>query len=464
MIQITQFCFYCSFRNFLVFMIICMFLNPLKIISQSTQKFKYDLVLRDNDGQIINNQQVGLKAEIIKDNPEGLTVFMESHLASTNSNGRLSLEIGNGIVGYGSLSSINWADGPYYLKIEIDPLGFNNYTIISINQLLSVPYALYARAAGNSIPGPQGPQGPIGNAGIDGENGLNGLNAYQIWLNAGNNGSEVEFLNSLNGMDGDPSSDNQVLSVSQTGDTLFIENGGYVIIPGISAANYDYFQSGISTHSCGATNVHNINVEYGSVSDQDGNLYRTVLIGEQEWMAENLKTNIFRNGDLIQYSASNVEWQSLSNTLQGAWCYYNNDSAFNCPYGKLYNWYTVSDPRNLCPNGWHVPTDIDWTLLTDYLGGTSIAGGKIKSEGTTYWNSPNVNADNQSGFSGLAAKYRNLDGTFGNLIFYGSVWWSSSDILSTTQAWTRSLSSATGEVSRINFYKNYGFSVRCLRD
>jgi uncharacterized protein (TIGR02145 family) len=301
----------------------------------------------------------------------------------------------------GNFANINWASGPFFVKTETDVNGGSNYTITNTTQLLSVPYALYA-----------------------------------------NNTSS---------------------SVSASGDTLFIGNLSY-IIPGISAANNGGGgQSGITAHSCGADSVHNPAKTYGTMTDQQGNVYKTILIGTQEWMAENLKTSIYRNGESIAANLTNTgEWENTINTQIGAWVFYNNNSQFDCPYGKLYNWYAVADPRNLCPTGWHVPTDVEWTTLTDYLGGLNVAGGKMKSTGTQYWLSPNTGATNESGFSGLPG---------GTCVSFGSFYtigtnmflWSSSE--SDTSAATRYiLRWDSNGVIQSNIDKNNGFSVRCLRD
>ncbi|MFN4854430.1 MAG: fibrobacter succinogenes major paralogous domain-containing protein, partial [Bacteroidota bacterium] len=189
-------------------------------------------------------------------------------------------------------------------------------------------------------------------------------------------------------------------------------------------------------------------------------VYNTIVIGTQEWMAENLKASHYRNGDAIPVVADSATWV---NTLNGATCFYDNDSAANnCAYGKLYNWYAASDVRNLCPAGWHVPTDAEWTTLTTFLGGENVAGGKMKSTGTQYWLSPNAAADNSSGFSGLPGGNRYFDGVFSNIGDYGH-WWSCTEF-STNNAWYRSMNYHNGAVNRLNVSKTYGFSVRCLRD
>lgn len=212
-------------------------------------------------------------------------------------------------------------------------------------------------------------------------------------------------------------------------------------------------------HNCGATNVHNPNLTYGSMTDQEGNVYKTIVIGTQEWMAENLNTSHYRHGDLIPNVTDYVQWQNLST---GAWAFYNNDSQYVCPYGKLYNWYAVNDPSNLCPESWHIPSDAEWSTLTDYLGGATIAGRRMKTTGIQYWISPNGNATNESGFSGLPYGSNGSDGFFVGIGDHG-IWWSSTENES-YYAWTRFLISEIASTVRGSNSKRDGFSVRCLKD
>jgi uncharacterized protein (TIGR02145 family) len=192
----------------------------------------------------------------------------------------------------------------------------------------------------------------------------------------------------------------------------------------------------------------------------NGYTYTSIVLGNgQEWMAENLRTTTYANGDLIPNVTDGTQW---SNLTTGAWAHYNNDNQYENPYGKLYNWYTVADPRNVCPTGWHVPTDAEYTLLTDYLGGEPVAGGKMKSTGTQYWSSPNTDATNESGFSGLPGGFRGDIGTFGSVGYVG-YWWSSTES-GANNAWTRYLNYNDGNVVSHYDYKSLGFSVRCLRD
>jgi uncharacterized protein (TIGR02145 family) len=192
--------------------------------------------------------------------------------------------------------------------------------------------------------------------------------------------------------------------------------------------------------------------------DIDGNYYDTVHIGNQIWFKQNLKTTRYRNGGNIPYVLGNTDWQALT---KGAWSYYDHDASNNAIYGKLYNWFTTQGDT-LCPTGWHVPSDAEWIILTDYLGGESVAGGKLKSVGTTYWNSANTGATNESGFSALPGSYRNFDGNFGNIRNDAS-FWSASEYYNDI-AWLRQLLNNLSVFFKSNNFKSSGSSVRCLRD
>jgi uncharacterized protein (TIGR02145 family) len=214
----------------------------------------------------------------------------------------------------------------------------------------------------------------------------------------------------------------------------------------------------VNSLGANAGNIPTCFTIYGSVADIEGNIYPTVLIGNQFWMAENLRSATYSNGEPIPNVTLNTAWIQLNS---GGWCNYNNDAANDSVYGKLYNWYTTVDPRSLCPSGWHVPTNAEWTVLTDYLGGTSVAGGKMKS--TTGWNAPNTGATNESGFSGLPGG----ETTYSNEAF--------SNVGDICYWWSSSYSSMTGASNRILYYYNgnaggyggnetHGLSIRCLKD
>jgi uncharacterized protein (TIGR02145 family) len=344
-----------------------------------------------------------MRISILQGTSNGTAVYSELHNPTTNANGLVSIEIGSGSSPVGTIGSINWGNGTYFLKTETDPTNGTNYSIVGTSQLLSVPYALLSNNAGN------------------------GFNR-----------------------------------VSATGDTLFWENGKSVIIPGISSAN-------------------NTNTP-GTVTDASGNTYPTVTIGTQVWMAENLRTTKYRDGSNIPVVTDSTQWANNWNNgnplSQPMMCWYNNDQTTYTAnkFGALYNWYAINPAtngnKNVCPTGWHVPTDAEWNVLIANLDPSYIptangtqsttAGGKMKSTGTQYWLSPNTGATNSSGWSGLPGGYRYYNGTFYSIGVYGG-WWSSTEYY-TNGAWSRGLNYNSGVVSRGYDYETSGFSVRCLRD
>ena len=186
---------------------------------------------------------------------------------------------------------------------------------------------------------------------------------------------------------------------------------------------------------------------------------QTVTIGTEVWMTKNLNVDKFRNGDPIPQAKTDDEWKKAGVNKQPAWCYYENDPANGAKYGKLYNWYAVSDSRGLAPVGYHIPSDAEWTILSDYLGGAEKAGAKMKSK--QGW-AEDGNGTNTSGFSGLPGGSRYYSGTFYTIGKCG-YWWSSTEG-STANAWYRGLGYKYGGVSRYYDDKEVGFSVRCLRD
>ena len=181
-----------------------------------------------------------------------------------------------------------------------------------------------------------------------------------------------------------------------------------------------------------------------------------VKIGTQTWTTKNLNVTAYRNGDAIPRVKDNNDWANLTT---GAWCYYAKNTANGIIYGKLYNWYAVNDPRGLVPKGYHMPSDKEWKTLSDYLGGVSAAGKKMKS--SSCWEN-NSNGTNTSGFSGRPGGCRNNDGSFSSIGAKG-YWWSSSEV-STNDAWTIALGLVSGFVLSYSYDKRNGYSVRCLKD
>ena len=195
-----------------------------------------------------------------------------------------------------------------------------------------------------------------------------------------------------------------------------------------------------------------------TATDVEGNVYKTVLIGNQRWMTKNLKVTKFNDGAPIPVISGNTAWEAL--TTPG-YCWYDYDAGYKEPYGALYNWYTVGT-GNLAPAGWHVPTGAEWGTLEAYLGGASVAGGKLKVTGTEHWNSPNTGATNESGFSAFPGGYRSSSEAFAK-IGVESCGWSATGY-SETFAYIFELAFNSVRSFRYGKAKFVGLGVRCLRD
>jgi uncharacterized protein (TIGR02145 family) len=251
-----------------------------------------------------------------------------------------------------------------------------------------------------------------------------------------------------------------------------------ITIDGTGVGSFTSFISGlngITLYYVRAYATNSVGTSYGSpqsftTTDIDGNVYQTVTIGTQVWTVENLKVTHYRNGDAIPNITDNATWSGLTT---GAYCEYNNDINNVATYGRLYNWYTVADDRNIAPTGWHVPTDAEWKQLEVYLGMSQAEadatnwrgdeGGKLKESGTTHWTSPNTGATNESGFSGLPGGCRYPNGDYYDVGIDAYIW--SSTEHNGGSAWCRTLHNSNLGVNRFDYGSlRYGFSVRCVKD
>jgi uncharacterized protein (TIGR02145 family) len=425
--------------------IIFLFINVL--IGQSPEKMSFQAVIRDASGELVSNSSVGLKMSVLQGSVSGTLAYSETHNGMTNSNGLITLEIGGGTVVSGVYGDIDWSNGPYFLKREIDPSGGTNYVVSGTSQLLSVPYAMYANVADTVLNAPDTSSIneiqvlSISNdtiylsgggfvklpSGFDGD--YSSLtNKPTIPTNTSDLTNDSGFITSE--VDSSTTNEIQELSVSLIGDTLYLSQSNYVIIPGLSSAN-------------------------PPVSDIDGNGYDTVHIGTQIWMKSNLKTTHYNDGTPIQHVTDGTTWSGLTT---GARVYYDNDSTTNAPvYGALYNWYAVETGK-LCPSGWHVPTNAEWTVLTTFVG--TEPGNKLKEIGTSHWPSDS-GATDAVGFTALPGGRRLDSGSF-DLPDYG-FWWSETPSNS-NNSYCRFIFSGGNYVDTFSYDKRRGLSVRCLRD
>ncbi len=469
---------------------------------QTPNQFKYQAVLRNADGSIMANEDITVDISILQGSTTGTSVFDETHTVTTTAQGIINLNIGS----ENDLSVIDWSADVYFIRISV------NGTEMGTSQLLSVPYAMIAKNVEND---------QVDDADADPSNEIQDLSGV---LTQSNDAGAKQIKNIA-----DPTEDQDaVTKVYADAIIQVIENNGLTVVDfstdhtiitegdsinftDNSAINptswlWDFGDGNTSTeqnptHIYANTGTYTISLtasngaftktetktDYITViealTDYDGNTYQVVQIGNQLWMAEDLRVTHYPNGDPIPNVTDNTDWENLAdNNTDDAYCFYNNDS--NTDYGALYTYAAVIgddwvrdniDGQGVCPDGWHLPTDAEWKTLEMSLGmsqtdadnsdwrGTD-EGGKMKETGTTHWNSPNTGATNSSGFSALPGSGRNADdgGTFGTL-GANSMWWSATEYTG-SYAYRRILSYDNAKVYRGYVTKSGGFSVRCVRD
>ena len=430
------------------------------LLAQAPQGIPYQAVIRYADGTVMANSATNMIFMIHDITATGTVVYQESHALTSNAQGLVSCVVGNGVVSQGNFANINWGSGAKFLHVMMGT------TDLGIQQMLSVPYALHANGVRVRVSA-FGDTLTIGTSsvivpGISAANYpapvLGCTNAQACNYNAAateDDGSCLIQGASCN--DGNANTTNDVINANCecAGTSTSGSGTGAQLLPGNATCS----TQNISVTGCG-----------GQTSlTYDGRTYDLVEIGGQCWFADNLATVQYRNGDPIPTGLDNTTWQ---NTTAGAYAIYNNDSANDATYGKLYNWYTTVDTRGLCPTGWHVPTDCEWMYLEGSLGmsvqeqelanawrGTT-EGGALKA--ATNWNSPNIGATNSSGFTALPGSFRANNGAYSSVGSSG-FWWSSTEY-SSSYAWGRKLYYFNSDVGRSSYSKPSGFSVRCVRD
>jgi uncharacterized protein (TIGR02145 family) len=463
----------------ILFLFLALFVSS-SLHSQSPLGIPYQAVMRNADGSVLASSETVLTFMIHDVTANGTVVYQESHALTSNAQGLVSCVVGNGVASQGDFANINWGNGAKFLQVMMGT------TDLGTQQMLSVPYALHSSSADNAL---------------NATNATNAVNAQ--------------------------TAENGFSSVSTTGDTLYMANGSFIIVPGISAANFPPAILGCTdnaacNYNSAATQNDNSCLYTGATCDDgnanttndvingscvcagtqtsgsgtgtqllpgnatcatqnisvtgcggqtsltyDGRTYDLVEIGGQCWFADNLATDQYRNGDLIPTGLDTSIWNTTEN---GAFSFFVNDPANDVTYGKLYNWYTTADSRGLCPSGWHVPTDCEWMYLEGSLGMSTdnqqVTGWRGYDEGailksTNHWLF-NIGAINTYGFSALPGGYYTGYAAFFAVGREG-FWWSTS-AYDADKSWLRALEFSLSSVYRINDDKNFGASVRCLRD
>ena len=488
---------------------------PVLTVAQAPEKINFQSIIRDKDGVIWSNKSVSLKIGILEGGANGTISYLESHNKTTDFSGLLSLQIGTGNILSGSFHQINWGNAPHFIRLEVDFEGGSQFLLLGTQLLSSVPYALFTNVADTTLH-EKTEIDPVFN--LSTAKGISQADTAYWNRKTGNNPGDIQvwngslWVNVAAGMPG------QILTISPSGNPGWLpslntvlptvsmiglseispnsirfsaqvlsDGGGHItskgivygtqilptlldqsVINGTEAGAFEgiitsllpntrYYFRAFATNEQGTRYSNQLLENTTSlVSDVDGNIYQSVKIGTQIWLKKNLMVTKYQNSDSIIEVIPNGLWQNL---LIGGWANINNTASNNEAYGKLYNWFAVTDERKLCPLGWKIPSDNDWTVLTSYLGGLDVAGGKLKSTGITYWQIPNAWANNLSFFTGLPSGYRDELGVFFGIGYYG-LWWSSTS--NGAEAWSRYVYNEFNYSTKETLGKNYGLSVRCL--
>lgn len=539
-------------------------------MAQAPEKFTYQAVVRNASNSLVANASVGVRVSILQGSATGSAVYSETHVATTNANGLVTLSIGGGNAQQGAFADIDWANGPFFLKSETDPNGGSNYSITTTQQMLSVPYALYAKDAGNIPTVPANVSAFTNDAGYLTTAQCGNIDICDLAELVAQLQQQVATLqqqiDSLQGQSGQDTTTNPIDTTTILLPTVFTstasnitstsamvggnvtsDGGASVIARGVCwstsqnptvndshttdgggmgsftsnitglAANTIYYVRAYATNSAGTAYGEEViftTLSAGgtavidekscpaapTVTDHEGNVYATVQIGNQCWMRDNLRTTTSPSTGTYLIPAADANYTYTGK--QARWYY--NDSATYAPmnYGLLYNWNAAVDTfntaygetsvntsssmvsvtftgprRGICPAGWHLPSDAEWTQLTDYVssqseytcGGNSnyIAKALASAEG---WNTSTSNcavgndltANNATGFSAVPAGY--CRGSSFSNAGYNAYFWSSTQYPSYGAYLRNQGCDGATALARGYYYKYDGYSVRCLRD
>ena len=417
--------------------ILCLAIASLtQLQAQAPQGFNYQATVRNSAGDLIVNTNVYFKFNVIQGSETAVPIFTETHYVPTDDLGQVNLVIGQGTANTSTFSELDWSLGSYYLGIELNT--GSGYVAMGTTQLLSVPYALYAENSGNSTPTTPN------------------LEAVLAENNSANN-QQIKDLQ-------DPTEAQDAVTKNYAETQFYSQSEVDALIANLQSQIDD-----LDTDNSA-----------GSITDQDGNTYDYLTYGDQVWTVENAEMVTYRDGTTIPQVTDATEWDNL---ITGAWAYYNNDPTKH----RLYNWYAVAgihdtDPntpnKEFAPEGWHVPTDAEWTTLEEYLiasgynyDGTTTENkiGKAMASNTGWNSSTNTGAigndqslNNSSDFNAFPEGGRLLYESF-DYEGSGAVFWSSTENDSNF-AWNRFLYDYDSNLYRGSPNKQNGWSVRFVRD
>ena len=467
-------------------------LSIIMINAHAQTGLNFQGVARTSNNVILASQAITIKLSILQGSATGTADYSETRRVTTNAQGLFTAVIGDtgAISTLGNFTTINWKLSPKFLKIEMDPAAGTNFITMGTTQFQYVAYAQFAKSVDAEnivgiVPVSLGGTGVSTIAGLKTALTLNNVNnttdltkpistltqtALDLKLNVADTSkytkqtySDSALLTKLS-TTGNAATATTAGNITATTNTTLTSLSNLATVGTITSGVWSgtavaVEKGGTGLTSAGTNGQVLTSTGSGTLTWATPVFLPTIVIGTQQWMKENLDVLTYRNGDVIPQVTDATTWAGLTT---GAWCYYSNDPLNGAIYGKLYNWYAVNDPRGLAPQGWHIPTDAEWTTLSTLLGGDVAAGGKMKTTGITRWTTPNTSATNESGYAGLPGGNRNNSGTF-NVVGNFGFWWSSTED-GTLDARYRVLYYNIGDVGSYVNGKGVGFSVRCLRD
>lgn len=400
----NSFSIFCKMNTLLagLFLTASLFLTQ-QANAQAPQSMSYQSVIRNSSNALVANTAVGIKISMLQGSTTGNEAYVETQTATTNANGLVSLQIGTGTADIGAFSEIDWANGPYFIKTEIDPTGGSNYSITGTQQITSVPYALYAAKSG----------GAVFETTADDPSAI-------FNTNTGNVGIGTDLPSEKLDVNGNIKSSENMLASS------FVKAGG---------TSSQFLMADGSVNEELLVIIATMQAQILALQDQIAGLIQptlpTVVIGTQTWTSTNLNVATYRDGTPIPEVQDPEEWANLTT---GAWCHLNNDPANDAIYGKMYNHYAVADPRGLAPVGYHVPTFAEYGMMIE-----TIPPGAECYNNSAWYNAPALmspgfyGGTNTTGFSALNGGWRTGDAIdffppgepAGQFKTFGTSFWSS---------------------------------------
>jgi uncharacterized protein (TIGR02145 family) len=459
-----------------ILLLLLVTVSTVALFAQAPQAFKYQAIARDEAGNLLINNPIGLQVSMVEGNGDGDAKYVETHHVKSNPFGIVNLVIGEGQVVKGNFADVNWGENSYFVKIEMDITGGIDYKEMGITQLYAVPYALYAEEAGHfkqQIPSSGNTEAtpPVKRTPP--------VSGSRETPNSKISSSDDSWLSALTGNVGIGTSnpdDAALLEISSTSKGFLPPRMTTSEMNAITnpPEGLVIYNTSLKTLCCydGSQWTHSSDGKSCGLIDYGGQIYKTVIIGFQCWMAENINIGTWISTPQDQIDNETIE----------KYCYLNSET--NCDtYGGLYkwneamNWVTDEGAQGICPDGWHIATDEEWKILegnidSNYPVGDSEwddtgwrgsdAGGKMKEIGTEHWLDPNTGATNSSGFTGLPGGYFNHTGSWAGITTYTLLWTSTE--LDVNNAGYHGLTYSRTDVLRNFSYKIIGSSVRCLKD